>query len=154
AEVGVFVTGGQASFNSITISQVPEFALSGPTFFSQNSLNGIGATYDFQISPLLNFGGTVTMSVSGLPPNVTGTFSPPTITGGGSTILTLTADSGAASGSNLVTVTATSGATSQTSMVRLWVSSGVNMTIAAPPVITGSTAAGVYVAQIPITVTG
>jgi uncharacterized membrane protein len=160
AAVGVYVGppgfGTQlatATFNNITISQTPEFVISGPTFTTQFSLNGIPATYDFQILPILNFSAPVTMSASGLPAGVTASFSPSTISGGGGTVLTLTADSTAVQGQYSVTVTAAGGGITQTTTVVLKVGGGVNAAFAPGATVTGGTAGGAFFAQIPVTLT-
>ncbi|MGE5185331.1 MAG: pre-peptidase C-terminal domain-containing protein [Acidobacteriota bacterium] len=61
---------------------------------------------------------TVALSVSGLPSGVTGSFSPSSVTAGGSSTLTVTASS-TATGSSTFTVTGTSGATTHTASAML-----------------------------------
>ena len=69
-----------------------------------------GSTTDtVQIGALNGFAGTVSFGVSGLPSGVTGSFSPPTVSGSGSTTLTLSASAGAQAGTYALTVTGTSG---------------------------------------------
>jgi hypothetical protein len=64
--------------------------------------------------------GTTSFAVSGLPAGVTASFSPATVTGNGSTTLTLTPGAGTASGaSTTLTVIATSGATTATTSLGL-----------------------------------
>jgi kumamolisin len=67
------------------------------------------------------FSGAITLSASGLPSGVTATFSPASITGAGSSTLTLKASSSAAIGSSTVTITAKSGSTTHTATVTLTV---------------------------------
>jgi Zn-dependent metalloprotease len=65
---------------------------------------------------------SITLSVSGLPPGVTGSFSPATVTAGGSSTLTLVASTSAASGSSSFTVTGTAGALSHAATASVTVS--------------------------------
>jgi hypothetical protein len=70
---------------------------------------GTPGTFTVSVSPVAghNFTGSVKLSLSGLPAGVTGTFSPPVITGAGTSTLTLTAGASAALGTNTITVTGT-----------------------------------------------
>jgi len=67
-------------------------------------------TFTFKVDALDGFAGTVDFSVTGLPPNTSVDFDPPTITGSGWAKLTLRADDDARPGSYQLTVTGTSGA--------------------------------------------
>jgi Zn-dependent metalloprotease len=64
---------------------------------------------------------TVTLAASGLPAGVTATFSPSSVTAGGSSTLTLTANATASTGSKTVTVTGTGGGVSHTATYTLTV---------------------------------
>jgi serine protease len=66
---------------------------------------------------------SIALSVSGLPSGVTGSFSPATVTAGGSSTLTLTA-SATASGSGTISVKGTSGSTSHAASASVAVSGG------------------------------
>lgn len=66
---------------------------------------------------------SIALAVSGLPSGVTGSFSPSTVTAGGSSTLTLTA-SATATGTATYTVTGTSGATSHAATASVAVSTG------------------------------
>jgi serine protease len=66
---------------------------------------------------------TVALTVAGLPSGVTGSFSPSSVTAGGSSTLTLTA-SASATGSSTFTVKGTSGATTHTATGMVTVSGG------------------------------
>ncbi len=65
--------------------------------------------YSLTVTAINSFNGTVSFAVQGLPTGVTGSFSPTTVTGAGSTTLTITASAGAALGNYTATVNATSG---------------------------------------------
>ena len=68
------------------------------------------------------FNGSVALTASGLPANVTASFNPATISGGsGTSVLTLTTTTGAAVTTSTVTVTGTSGSLSATANVSLTV---------------------------------
>ncbi len=67
------------------------------------------------------FDSAITLSTSTLPSGVTASFSPTSITGAGSSILTFTVSSTAATGTYTITVTGTSGSTSETTTVTLTV---------------------------------
>jgi hypothetical protein len=84
-----------------------------------------GASTSFTVSTTAIAGSTqsITLSVSGLPTGVTGSFSPATVTAGGSSTLTLSASSGA-SGGGTFTVTGTSGSTTHTASASVTVSGG------------------------------
>src|SRR5439155_58047 len=87
---------------------------------TQTVLVGSTATYTTSIAAVGGFSGTVTLSASGLPAGAVGTFSPATVTGSGSSTLTVTTTSGTTpAGSSSVTITGTSGALTQTSGVTL-----------------------------------
>jgi hypothetical protein len=70
------------------------------------------------------FSGTVGFSLSGLPAGATASFNPPTVTGSGSTSLTVNTTSGTPAGSSPLTVTATSASLTHTAAATLMVSNG------------------------------
>jgi hypothetical protein len=72
---------------------------------SQLVAPGAAAKYTVTVGSTGGFTGTVTFSVTGLPNGTTYTFSNPTVSGSGSTVLTITAPAG----TNTVTITGTSG---------------------------------------------
>src|SRR5207244_3990119 len=88
---------------------------------SQSVAAGSSAGYTVSVSALNGFTGSVGFSVSGLPAGVTPAFNPATVTGSGSSTMTLTTTSGAAPGNYPLTITATSGAISHTANVTLTV---------------------------------
>ncbi len=76
---------------------------------------GDSASIDVSVTALQGFNGTVSLSTSNLPPGLTASFSPSTISGGaGNSTLTLTAVSNLTGGTYTVNIAGTSGALSQT----------------------------------------
>ncbi len=88
---------------------------------SQSVVAGAKATYTATVAALNGFSGTAGFSVSGLPPGVTAGFNPATVTGSGSSTLTLTTTSGASAGTYPLTITGTSGSLVHTASVALTV---------------------------------
>ena len=101
----------------------PDFAVSSSPS-SQTVVRGNSVGYTVTVTGSNGFTGTTTFGVTGLPAGVTTVFNPGTVTGSGSTTMTLTAASGTASGTYPVIVTASSGAISHTANVSLTVSTG------------------------------
>src|SRR5581483_10060441 len=96
---------------------------------TQTVVAGNATTYTTNIGAAGGFSGAVTLSVSGLPAGAVGTFSPTTVTGSGSSTLTVTTTNGTTpTGSSTLTITGTSGSLTQTSAVTL------SVTAAAPSV--------------------
>jgi hypothetical protein len=87
-----------------------------------------GGTGNFQVSvlaePGFSFNGTVTLSTSGLPSGVTGTFNPPSISGANSATLAVAVAGTVALGSYLLTIGGVSGTVTQNVSVTLVVTNG------------------------------
>ncbi len=75
---------------------------------------GGSATSTVTISALNGFTGSVTLTATGLPSGVSVSFSPPSVNGAGSSVLTLTTSAGAPTGSFNVNLQGASGALSHT----------------------------------------
>jgi hypothetical protein len=88
---------------------------------------GAAAQYTITTSATNGFSGTVGFSVSGLPTGASATFSPPTVTAGTSTTMTVTAAANTPGGTFPITVTATSGALSHTAPATLIVATPVSL---------------------------
>jgi len=115
-----------ATFDEILITTTtPDFYLEGPVTIPGYSTSSVGGatTEPFVISPLNSFSGTVSFSISGLPAGVSYSFSPSTVTGSGSTYLTLNVPGNLAAGSYPFTITATSGSLVHTAGPALVISS-------------------------------
>jgi len=98
----------------------PDFGVSvSPS--TQTVAPGASATYTVSVSSIGGSTQTVALSVSGLPSGVTGSFSPTSVTAGGSSTLTVTASS-TATGSGSFNITGTSGATSHSTSASVTVS--------------------------------
>jgi uncharacterized membrane protein len=109
--------------------KVAGFALaSSPT--SRTVTSGGSANFTATVTVTNGFSGTVALSLSGLPAGVAGSFSPPSITGSGSSTLSLTTSNITAAGVYPLTVTATSGSIVYTAIATLKVQ---DFSIAAAP---------------------
>jgi subtilisin family serine protease len=125
----VTITGTSGSLShttsvSLVVQSVvpPDFTLSvSPT--SRSVTTGSSTTYTATISALNGFGGTVTFAVSGLPAGAAASFSPSSVTGSGSSTLTIATNVSAPTplGTSTLTIKATSGALSHTISVSLTV---------------------------------
>lgn len=93
-----------ASVSSIGYSSCPGDFSMAVSPLSQLVAPGAAAQYTVSVAPTAGFAGTVTFSVTGLPNGTPYSFSNPTVTGSGSTVLTITAPAG----TNTVTIRGTS----------------------------------------------
>src|ERR1035438_2907762 len=97
----------------------PDFTFSASP--SSEAVNPGGNTsYTVSVGALNGFSGTVVLSVSGLPTGATAAFSPTTVSGAGSSTLTVTTTTGT-TGNATLTITGTSGALTHTTTVTLGV---------------------------------
>ncbi len=116
---------GQALIESLP---APNFSIAA----SPNTLTVIGGgaagTSVIALGAVSNFGGTVTLSASGLPKGVTASFNPPTISGTGTSKLSLKAGSAVTQGNANLTITGTSGTLTATTSVALSVDFAFSVT--------------------------
>jgi hypothetical protein len=117
---------------------VPDFIL-GVSPSSQTVQAGNSASYTVTTTVKNSFNGTVTLSASGLPSGATPSFSPSTITGAGTSTLTILAGSATAAGTSTLAISGSSGSLAHSASVTLIVNT---LTTAATPVI--SPAGGSY----------
>jgi hypothetical protein len=104
---------------AFVVNPPPDFTLSASP--SSGTVGQGGSTsYSVTISPTGGFSGQVTLSVSGLPGGVTGTFSPNPATG--SSTLSVTTSTSTATGTYPLTITGVSGTVTHTATVTLVVS--------------------------------
>ncbi|HXF10265.1 MAG TPA: glycosyl hydrolase family 18 protein, partial [Desulfuromonadaceae bacterium] len=96
-------------------------------------------TFTSTITPTNGFTGTVTFSVSGLPSGVTGSFSPTSVAGSGSSTLTLNVSSSATAGSYPLVIKGTSGSIVRSNNVTLVIT---DFTLALTPTSTSVTQGG------------
>ena len=117
----------------INQGSTPDFSIAA-TPASQSVTAGSSATYTTTITATGGFAGAVGLSVSGLPAGATATFNPASITGSGSSTLTVATSPTTPFGSYTLTITGTSGSLTHSATVTLSVT-GVNpdFTISAAP---------------------
>ncbi len=138
----LLATGGTASdgfprapINGIQIvplSPTPSFALSA-TPSSQTVSPGSNTSYSVSTSAIHGFTGAISLSVSGLPTNATGTFSPTPVNVGSSSTLTITTASNTPTGSFTLTIIGTSGSLTSTTSVTLNVTGPASFALSAMP---------------------
>src|SRR5882672_6940529 len=102
----------------VVASPTADFSLSA-TPPSQTAARRASTSYTVTVTPSNGFNGIVSFAVSGLPSGATASFNPTTVTGSGSTTMTVTA--GHTRGTFPLTITGTSGALSHTASVSLTV---------------------------------
>ena len=96
----------------------PDFTISvSPT--SLNVTRGTTGSYAVTIGAVNGFSGTVGLSVSGLGSRVTATFNPTSVTGSGTSTLTVTVNRRAARGARTLTITGVSGSLSHSTTATL-----------------------------------
>ncbi len=104
------VTVGSGSSQDFSVSMMPS---------AQSVSTGGSTTYTVAVSGANGFNGLVNFGVSGLPSGVTGSFNPTSVTGAGSTTLTINTIAGAPTGGFTATVTGTSGSLNHTTSATL-----------------------------------
>ena len=106
---------------TFTVSASPAIVfVTPPVCFLSHCAGGSSAKDTVTVKALNGFTGTVSFAVSGLPADVTASFSPTSVTGAGSTQLTLTPGDGTASHKiTTVTVTGTSGTVTASAQIIL-----------------------------------
>src|ERR1700733_4179595 len=138
----ISATGGAASdgfprapINGIQIvplTPTPAFTVSAAPS-SQTVSPGGGTSYSVSTSAVNGFTGSIGLSVSGLPANATGTFSPTPVNVGSGSTLTITTASNTPPGSYSLTITGTSGSLTSTTNVTLNVTGPASFTLLATP---------------------
>src|SRR5208282_1534113 len=101
------ISGSLTHTTTVTLS-VNDFGVMA-TPGSQTVTAGSGTSYTVNVGSSNGFGGTVTLSVSGLPAGAGYSLSPTNITGSGASTLTVTTSNGIVTGNYPLTVTGTSG---------------------------------------------
>jgi hypothetical protein len=119
-----------ASF--LQLSAVPDFSVSAtPT--SNNISPGLSANYTMNTAASGGFNGAVTFSVSGLPAGASATFNPASVSGSGSSTMTVSTSSSTPIGNYPLTITATSGNLAHAASVTLNVSAVADFNLSATP---------------------
>ena len=140
AQTGTFsvtITGtsGASSHSTpvtLTVNPPPDFSISAVPG-SNTVAQGQGTSYAVTGSPLNGFSASVTFSVGGLGSGTSVKFTPSSVTGAGSTTMTVTANSTAKVGTFALTITGTSGGLHRSTAVTLTVNPGPNFSISASP---------------------
>ena len=96
----------------------PDFSVSA-TPASATVVQGNSTSYTVNVNPTGGFTGTVNLSVSGLPSGATASFNPTSVSGSGSSTLTVSTGNNTATGSFRLTITGTGGTLSHTASVTL-----------------------------------
>jgi regulation of enolase protein 1 (concanavalin A-like superfamily) len=131
----VTVTGSSGTLThtatiSLTVNAAPDFTLSASPN-SMSFLQGLSGASTITVSPLNGFGGSVSLSASGLPSGVTAAFSPASTST--TSTLTLSATSAATAGTVTVTISGTSGSLTHTATINLTVIPAPDFGFAASP---------------------
>src|SRR5581483_9402901 len=128
-------TSGSLSHNSSTklvVTPAADFSISAAPG-SQTVTAGNGTSYTATITALNGFGGNVTLTAGGLPSGATAAFNPTSVTGSGSSTVTITTSTGTPAGTNTLTLTGTSGSLVHNATVTLIVTPAADFSISAAP---------------------
>ncbi len=112
----------------VTLSVVDFTVAATPA--TQQVVIGASTTYTVSSTAINGFNGTVTPTVTGLPAGATATFSPATITGSGTTVLTITTSGSTPAANSTLTISGSSGTAVRSTTVALNV---VNFIFAVTP---------------------
>jgi len=110
-------SGALTHSTQVTLS-LADFSLSA-TPGSQTLTKNTKGSYTVTVNSIGPFASTVNFSVTGLPSRTSASFSPGSVTGSGTTRLTISVKPGAAAGTHPLTVTGTGGGTSHSTSVNL-----------------------------------
>ena len=116
------ISGSLTHITSVTlaVAGAADFALAA-TPGSQTIVAGSGTTYTATITGQGGFSGVVSLGVSGLPAGATGAFNPTTITGSGTSTLTINTLSSTPAGTSTLTISGVSGSLNHSTTVTLGV---------------------------------
>jgi len=110
-----------AAVTLATTPPKPDFANS-VTPASETVIAGRSGSYTVTITAEDGFTGSISLSASGLPSGATATFTPASVSGSGSSVLTISTSGSTPDGTYALTVTGTSGSLTHTASVELQVS--------------------------------
>src|SRR5581483_8434232 len=128
-------TSGSLSHNAtvtLIVTPAADFSISAAPG-SQTVTAGNGTSYTATITALNGFGGNVTLTAGGLPSGATAAFNPTSVTGSGSSTVTITTSTGTPAGTNTLTLTGTSGSLVHNATVTLIVTPAADFSISAAP---------------------
>jgi hypothetical protein len=126
------VTDPNPPTRTITVNPAPDFSLSASPS-SRSTARGGNVAYTVSVSALNGFSGPVNFSASGLPSGAAASFVPPSITGSGSSTLTVSTSASTPVGTYTLTITGAAGALSHSVNVTLSVNSGGDFSLSASP---------------------
>jgi hypothetical protein len=125
-------TGVPSVASFVQLTAVPDFAVSATP--ASNSVSpGLSAGYTVNVTSTGGFSGQVGFTVGGLPTGASATFNPNSVTGSGSSSLTVSTTSSTPLGTYQLTITATSGNLVHTASVNLVVSAAADFSLSATP---------------------
>jgi len=107
-----------AKFVQIGTQVQPDFSF-GATPSSQSVSPGSVATYNLTVTGSGGFNGNIGFSVSGLPSGATSSFNPTSVTGSGTSVMTISTSAATPTGNYPLTITATSGSLVHTTQITL-----------------------------------
>jgi Domain of unknown function (DUF1929)/Glyoxal oxidase N-terminus len=116
----ITATSGSLTHTAQVNLTVADFSVTA-TPSSQNVAPGKSTSYTVNVTPSGGFTGSVSFSVAGLPSGATSSFAPSSVSGSGSSTLTVNASTSTAAGTYPLTITATSGSLTHTAQVNLTV---------------------------------
>jgi galactose oxidase-like protein/PKD domain-containing protein len=117
---------------TITVSPAPDFSISASPS-SQSATQGGNAAYTVSVAALNGFTDTVNFSLSGLPSGATSSFVPASVTGSGSSTLTITTAASTPVGTYTLGITGASATLSHSVNVTLIVNSAGDFALSAAP---------------------
>jgi hypothetical protein len=117
---------------AISVNALPDFTLSASPA-SQTVVAGSATSYTATVTSSNGFNGNVGLSVSNLPTGVAATLSPTSVTGSGTSTLSITTAANTAPGTYTLTVTGTSGTLTHTTTVGISVNPKPDFTLSASP---------------------
>jgi hypothetical protein len=106
-----------ASFVQVTAT-TPDFSVAA-TPSSQTAPRGKSTSYSVSVTPFNGFSGNVNFSVTGLPSGATASFTPSSVSGSGSSTLTINTTSATPIGTYTLTITGSSGTLTNSTQVTL-----------------------------------
>jgi hypothetical protein len=132
--------GGLTSPPATRTITVPNYSLTAASS-SQTAAPGGRVSYTATVTAQTGFPGTVAFSVSGLPPGVSASFNPASVTASGSTTLTVSTSASTPTGSYPLTMTGTSGPVVHSVNATLVVAGdfSISVTKASRPMVRGTT---------------
>lgn len=116
--LNITATSGAVTHSTQVTLAVADFSLSA-TPSSQTLTKNTKGSYTVTVNSIGPFASTVNFSVTGLPSRTSASFSPGSVTGSGTTKLTVSVKPGAPAGTYPLTITATGGGTSHSTSVSL-----------------------------------